>query len=209
MTENHDVNGQSAGDLNLLSGGDQKLETPAVACSTKACWPTRIMRGMLAVAVLGAVGAYGALQANPNLANYVPFVNEFDSPCSSGMLGDHCPLTGCPLSAASGTKAEAGCCSASSAALASSASEECPHSCPLSKATESDAVAVNPQAAAAESTPAESAPTESTSPESAAVDTSVDTPKADAATTDAPKTDDATTDTPVEVPVAAETPAAE
>lgn len=149
MTESNSVEPQPASDVNLLAGGDQPLVVEPAACSTRGCWSTRIMRAVVIVAVLGSAGAYGALQANPNLANYIPLGSTIDR--MPGIMRDHCPLSGdCPLSASA--QSNPGCCSAARAALdetASSAetlatgeSPTCPHCRPDSSAR-ADAGAVS------------------------------------------------------------------
>lgn len=133
MTESNSVEPQPNSDVNLLAGGDQPLVVES-ACSTSGCWPTRIMRAVVIVAVLGSAGAYGALQANPNLATYIPLDSAVDP--MPGFMRDHCPLSGdCPLSASS--RSNPGCCSAAKAALdeaaataetlATEESPTCPH----------------------------------------------------------------------------------
>jgi len=119
MTESNSVEPQPASGVNLLGGGDQPLVVESAVCSTRGCWPTRIMRAVLVVAVLGSAGAYGALQANPNLATYIPLGNSGDAMpgFSREHCSSHCPLSGgCPLSAS--TASPSGCCSTAQAALA-------------------------------------------------------------------------------------------
>ena len=64
-------------DVNVLTGGDQPLAPAPV--SRLGRWISRIVRGSLVVVVLGSAVAYGALQAKPELANYVWFIED-DAP---------------------------------------------------------------------------------------------------------------------------------
>jgi hypothetical protein len=148
-------------DVNVLTGGDQPLAPAPV--SRLGRWISRIVRGSLVVAVLGSAVAYGALQAKPELANYVWFIED-DAPACGKAYREMAAMGSCSLSAGgccsqSASVAESGCCASKAvAAVLALGSEEptCPHACPSAKAESTElAAAETTDAVATETVTAE------------------------------------------------------
>ena len=133
-------------DVNVLTGGDQPLAPAPVSRLSR--WISRIVRGSLVVAVLGSAVAYGALQAKPELANYVWFIED-DAPACGKAYREMAERGSCSLSAGgccsqSASVAESGCCASKAvAAVLALGSEEptCPHACPSAKAESTELAA--------------------------------------------------------------------
>jgi len=177
MSDSHSVQPQPVSGVNLLAGGDQPLVVDPSARPASGSWSSRILRGVLAVALVGSAGAYGALRANPNLANYIPLASTVDRTPEAHR--DSCPLTGgCPLSAS--TPSRSSCCSAALKALAEASatadelvtgvSASCPR-CPLDTAAPEEVG----DAASADGTPAPPSEPEDKR-ESAAAQDALETP---------------------------------
>jgi hypothetical protein len=130
-------------DVNVLTGGDQPLAPAPV--SRLGRWISRIVRGSLVVAVLGSAVAYGALQAKPELANYVWFIEDDAPVCNKAYreMGS-CSLSAGGCCSQSASVAESGCCASKAvAAVLALGSEEptCPHACPSAKAESTELAA--------------------------------------------------------------------
>lgn len=130
-------------DVNVLTGGDQPLAPAPV--SRLGRWISRIVRGSLVVAVLGSAVAYGALQAKPELANYVWFIED-DAPACNKTYREmgSCSLSAGGCCSQSASVAESGCCASKAvAAVLALGSEEvtCPHACPSAKAESTELAA--------------------------------------------------------------------
>lgn len=130
-------------DVNVLTGGDQPLAPAPV--SRLGRWISRIVRGSLVVAVLGSAVAYGALQAKPELANYVWFIEDVAPVCNKAYreMGS-CSLSAGGCCSQSASVAESGCCASKAvAATLALGSEEatCPLACPSAKAESTELAA--------------------------------------------------------------------
>lgn len=95
-------------------GQSESCDSPSKTCST--CLTTRILRGTIALLVIGSAGVYGAITAKPEMAEYFSFL--------PGMKSGQCPIA-----------ATFGSSSSCSAKSESSSSSSCPATSACSSAS--------------------------------------------------------------------------
>ena len=75
----------------------ENLELDSVTGTTSANSFSKLIRALLATAVLGAVTAYGAITVKPELVDYLSFIPGMEpvaTQCTAGSCGAACGLDG-------------------------------------------------------------------------------------------------------------------